>query len=238
MGIFSNLLDGLTTLVFPRLCLSCERAIGAAQEEGICLTCQATLGRTRNWELPENEMTDLMAGRLRLAHAAALYIYKTPSPVQEMIHALKYYHRPEIGRRLGLTLGRLLAEQPHFADVDAIVPIPIHDRRRATRGYNQAELIAEGMSEAMRAPALDRLLLRTDFKGSQTKKGRLERMENVSESFAVNRSFQLPETVRHLLLVDDVMTTGATLDFCGNALLEIYPGVKLSIATLAVAQRQ
>ena len=236
MGLFARLFDGFSTLIFPRLCLSCRLAIDAAQQEGICLRCQQQLGRTDNWQLPENEMTDLLAGRLRLTHAAALYVYKTPSPIQEMIHALKYYHRPEIGRRLGLTLGQLLARQPHFAQVDAVVPVPIHDRRRTERGYNQAELIAEGIGQAMDRVVLPHLLLRTDFRGSQTKRGRLERLENVRESFAVNPATILPDGVRHLLLVDDVMTTGATLDFCGNALLAAYPEVELSIATLALAR--
>lgn len=227
------LAKGLRSLLYPTLCLNCRRAINEEQAPQVCLTCASALSLTRYWELPENPVTDLMKGRLDIELGAALYFFNTGTVCQSLIHALKYYHRPEVGVQLGETLGQQLLGHQSLTDLHGIIPVPIHPQRRHTRGYNQAEKIAEGLSKSLGVPSFPKALERTSFKGSQTKKNRYERVQNVAEVFALGKG---DFTGKHLLLVDDVITTGATLDFCGNLLLTGHEGAKLSIATLAMTE--
>ena len=187
---------------------------------------------TEHWLLPENALTDRLTGRLPLAFGAALLSFNTGTACQQLIHALKYHHRPEIGIQLGQQLGEFLVDNEALVDLYGIVPVPIHPDRRHERGYNQAEEIGKGIARALNKPMFPAALRRQVFKGSQTKKTRYERVENTRESFAIGKG---QFAGKHLLLVDDVLTTGATLDFCGNLLLEHHPDVKISIATLAIA---
>jgi ComF family protein len=182
--------------------------------------------------LPENELTDRLAGRLPLTFGAALLSFNTGTVCQQLIHALKYHHRPDIGVELGQRLGTLLQEHPALQDLDGLVPVPIHPDRRHQRGYNQAEEIGRGISLALGKPMFSDALLRRSFKGSQTKKSRFERVENTRESFGIGTG---DFAGKHLLLIDDVLTTGATLDFCGNVLLEHHKDLRVGIATLAIA---
>lgn len=224
---------GLRSLLYPTLCLNCRRPVTDDQAPQLCLSCAGNLVETRYWELPENPVTDRFAGRLRLASGNALYYFADGSSCQALIHALKYYRRPEIGVQLGEVLAKRLIDHPALQDLHGIVPVPIHPSRRHTRGYNQAEKIAEGMAEVLGVPTFHDALRRTSFSGSQTKKNRYERVQNVAEVFAPGKG---DFTGKHLLLVDDVITTGATLDFCGNVLLEEHVGSRLSVASLAIAQ--
>ena len=224
---------GMHSLLYPTLCLNCRRAINDEQTPQICLSCASSLSLTRYWELPENPVTDLMRGRLDIKFGAALYFFNTGTVCQSLIHALKYYHRPEVGIQLGEVLGRQLSQHPLLSDLHGIIPVPIHPQRRHTRGYNQAEKIAEGLAHSLQVPSFPQALKRTSFKGSQTKKNRYERIENVAEVFAPGKGDFVG---KHLLLVDDVITTGATLDFCGNLLLQNHEGCKLSLATLAMTE--
>ena len=182
---------------------------------------------------PHNELTDRLTGRLPLEFAAAAYTFRDGTVCQRLIHALKYHHRPDVGRQLGVRFGALLAEAPVLSDLTGIVPVPIHERRRHERGYNQAEAIADGLGDALQVPVYSRALSRSAFAGSQTTRSKFERLENVRHSFTLGRG---DFAGGHLLLVDDVMTTGATLDFCGNILLEAHTDLRLSVATLAVAE--
>lgn len=224
---------GLGELFFPTVCLSCSAALGFSGEL-LCMSCNEDLPTTENWKQEENELTDRLLGRLPLQFAAAAYTFRDGNVCQQLIHALKYQHRPDIGRRLGANYGSVLAAAPSLRDLTGIVPVPIHHRRRQQRGYNQAEAIAEGLSVPLKVPVYSDALRRKSFAGSQTKRGKLERLENVRDSFGVGRG---NFTGGHLLLVDDVMTTGATLDFCGNILLAAHPDLRLSVATLAVTER-
>ena len=204
-----------------------------AAEPAICGTCYSGLAYVTTWNQPENDVTDRLAGRLPLVRGVALLHFNVDTVAQSLIHALKYHNRPEVGSQLGAELGRKLRQLPNMGDVRGIVPVPIHPARRAQRGYNQAEHIAEGLSATMEVPVYPDALVRTSFKGSQTKLTKLERIENVAASFQIGvGNF----AGRHLLLVDDVITTGSTLDFCGDLLVKRHPGLRLSVATLAVAQ--
>ena len=223
---------GLRSLLYPTLCLNCRRPVTDDQRPQLCVGCAIELSETRYWELPENAVTDRLRGRLDLVSGTALYHFNVGSVCQSLIHALKYYRRPEIGAQLGERLGERLKGRPLLADLAGIVPVPIHPARRETRGYNQAEMIADGLAGVLGVPVYPNALRRTSFSGSQTKKSRFERVQNVASVF---RAYRGDFAGRHLLLVDDVLTTGATLDFCGNALLEAHEGCRVSIATLAIA---
>jgi len=229
---FQLLGEGLAGLVYPRLCLNCRQHVTRDQKPQLCLPCRSDLALTEHWLLPENGLTDRLTGRLPIVFGAALLSFGTGTVCQQLIHALKYYHRPEIGVQLGEQLGALIKEHPLLLDLDGIVPVPIHPERRHTRGYNQAEEIGRGIASILARPQYSDALRRTSFKGSQTKKNRYERVDNTRESFATHRG---DFSGKHLLLVDDVITTGATLDFCGNLLLEQHPGLRISVATLAIA---
>ncbi|THH39996.1 ComF family protein [Neolewinella litorea] len=224
---------GLSHLFFPALCLGCRRAVDR-WDQLLCVACEAGLPPNDSYRYPENEVTDRLAGRLPLVFGAAAYTFREGTVCQRLIHDLKYHHRPDVGRKLGRRFGERLSQLPALDDLSGIVPVPIHRRRRHQRGYNQAEAIAEGLSGALGAPTLAKALRRRSFQGSQTKRGKLERLENVRDSFALGSG---DFSGRHLMLVDDVLTTGATLDFCGNVLLEAFPDVRLSVAVLAVAER-
>lgn len=227
-----DLADGLATLLFPRLCLNCRQSVTRGQPLQLCVPCYSDLAETGHQDLPENELTDRLAGRLPIACGAALLYFNTGTVCQQLIHALKYHQRPDIGRELGKRLGERLLEHPALRDLDGIVPVPIHADRRHQRGYNQAEEIGLGLVQVLGKPMYPDALYRRHFKGSQTKKNRFERVENTRESFMIGKG---DFAGKHLLLVDDVLTTGATIDFCGNILLDHHPGIRISVATLAIA---
>jgi ComF family protein len=180
----------------------------------------------------ENEFTERLWGRVPLQSGAALYFFQRRSPLQRALHRLKYHRQAHIGLQLGRLLGAQLKRSPLFRSVEAIVPVPLHPDKEQIRGYNQSALIASGVSEMMGIPALNGALERRRFSESQTRKRRMERFDNVEEVFALAQ----PEAVadKHILLVDDVLTTGATLEACSRALLSA-PNVRLSMATVAIA---
>lgn len=197
-----------------------------------CLKCRLALAPSDMYLSRENEFTDRFWGRLPLQTGAALYYFTRKSPIQRALHQLKYHNKPDIGIKIGREFGHRLRQSEMFRSVDLIVPVPLHPRKERIRGYNQSTMFARGMAEALEIPVSDTALVRSRFTESQTRKKRIERFENVEEVFTVKKPAALEG--RHLLLVDDVLTTGATLEICGHTLLNI-PGTKLSLATIAIA---
>lgn len=224
---------GLTSLFFPTLCPHCGHPLNAP-DALLCIACERRLSEHYSRRLAENAVTDRLAGRLPLRLGAAAYTYRTETPIQDLIHALKYHHRPDVGVKLGRRFGQKLKDHPALADADGLVPVPLHARRLHERGYNQAEMIGRGLSESLGIPVFPDALQRRQFKGSQTKRSKLERLENVRYTFQIGKG---DFTGHHLILVDDVLTTGATLDFCGQALLEAHEGLRLSLLVLAIAEK-
>ena len=227
-------------MIYPRICLNCERPLNPERLEAICLGCTAELSETGYWTMTENAMTDRLRAALAPsptpAHprAAALYFFRQGGVSQQLVHALKYYHRPEIGRTLGEELGRRMRAGGLYADLDAIVPVPIHPDRLRERGYNQAALVAEGLAAALDLPVYGDALRRMRFTSSQTRLSEQERFANVQRNFALG---SVDLAGRSVLLVDDVLTTGATLAVCSGLLLEGYTDLRLSVATLMVTER-
>ena len=232
MKVFQTLSGDLLSLFFPHLCLACCRQNAPAREL-LCLSCQLKLPCTHFHQEAENDFTQRFWGRVPISSGAALYHFIKGGRAQKLIHQLKYAGKQRVGRELGRHYGRQLSQSPHFEGVELIVPVPLQPRKRHSRGFNQSACFAAGLSESMGVPWREEVLIRNSYTVTQTKKSRLERMENVLNAFQLAR----PELVRnrHVLLVDDVLTTGATLEACGGCLLKAEK-VKLSMATIGIAQ--
>lgn len=227
----SDLARGFLHLAYPQLCVACG-ADAPGGQACFCLPCRAKLSLTEMHLQRENEFTERFWGRLQLEAGAAMYYFTRKSPIQRALHQLKYQNQPQVGVKIGREFGRLLLQSPVFQTVDGIVPVPLHPRKERLRGYNQSAMLAQGLAETMGLPVLKNALVRPLFTATQTRKKRMERFENVGEVFAIQRPAELHG--KHLLLVDDVLTTGATLEACGQLLLS-QPDTKLSMATIAIA---
>lgn len=225
-------LRSLFNLAFPRLCLACG-ADTIPDQEILCIPCAYNLPKTSQHWYPENQLTDRFWGRLDL-HAGAAYLYFSKhGRTQQLLHQLKYLGQWQVGLKLGQAHGKILKTAPLFQQIDLILPIPLHAHRLKKRGYNQSDYYAQGLAEEMETSWSPKMIKRTVATVSQTQKTRMERFANVEHAFHLPR----PKAIKgkHVLLVDDVLTTGATLEAVGLKLLEA--GVsKLSVATIAMAE--
>jgi len=226
-----SLADDFLSLFFPRICYACGNSL-FKNEETICTYCLFRLPKTNFHLENDNPVSRLFWGRVRIEAAAAFCYYRKDGKVQNLIHQFKYKGRKEIGPFIGNLYGDHLKNTRSFKDIDLIIPVPLHPRKIRKRGYNQSELFGHGLSEAM-AVKLDRKsLYRNHASATQTKKSRYKRWENVESIFSVQKDNQLGGA--HILLVDDVVTTGSTLEACAQALLQIE-GVRVSVVTMAYA---
>lgn len=218
-------------MFYPRLCVGCGNAL-RQNEELLCTHCLLHLPETHYHQQQEHPLRNIFAGRVPVREVASLMFYNKGSIVQQILHHLKYKGKKEVGRYLGRYYGQQLRQEARFRSVDYILPIPLHPRKQRKRGYNQSEWIAKGLSEGLGKPYLTDVLVRTHFTDTQTKKSRFNRWENVKEVFAV----QNPEKIRykHVLVCDDVLTTGATMEAAIQHLIEVE-GVTVSVVTLATA---
>lgn len=223
--------DDFISLFYPRLCLSCGDNM-ISKQEIICLSCQYYLPKTDYHLEDENPFTERFWGRIPLHAGAALFHFSKGGRSQQLIHQLKYKGQWQVGVKLGQFYGKVLSDASRFKNIDLIIPVPLHRRRLRERGYNQSDMFAKGLSETMKRPWSSTILLRKDHTTTQTKKSRLERFENVMNAFELKNEKQLEG--KHILLVDDVLTTGATLEACAQKLLGAHPG-KISLATIALA---
>lgn len=226
MRIFSHLLD----IFFPRVCPGCSSLLTDG-EKVICTECLYLLPRTNYWKEIDNPVARIFWGRIFLENASSFLHFNKGSRLQRIIHHLKYKNQHEIGIELGRMYGFELKETPYL-DIDLIVPVPLHPKKLKSRGYNQSELISKGLSEILDKPVITDSVSRIVEKESQTHKSRYERWENVQSIFAVTKPEMLEN--KHILLVDDVLTTGATIEACASAILEIS-GTRVSVATIAYA---
>lgn len=229
MLLLSRIREGFLHLLFPRLCEGCCASL-LFEERVLCLSCLDQLPLTAYHHLPSNETVLRFAGRFPFVSATSYAYFTKEGLLQHLLHRLKYKGRKENGRRLGELLGYELQIVPWAQTVDVIVPVPLHPKKQAARGYNQSDLIAEGMSEVLGIPFLADGLKRVRHTESQTNKTRQERADNVQDAF---RAKSAAVQGRHVLLVDDVLTTGATLEACSLALLD--QNCKVSIATIGIA---
>ena len=228
---FTRWLDDLLGLFYPNLCYACDRNLPPGQSDPVCLTCQYKLPQTDHHLHLENAFTERLWGRLELHTAAAFFQFVKDGRAQRLLYHLKYNGKREVGLYMGKWYGSVLAEAQPFQGIEAIVPVPLHPRKEKIRGYNQAELFARGLSESMQCPVVH-ALKRVVFTQTQTRMTRAERQINVSQAFEPAPAVDL--SGKHCLLVDDVVTTGATLEACGSQLLQ-HSNLKLSMAAIAIA---
>jgi ComF family protein len=224
--------DSFLHLLFPHVCTGCGNDI-LNEETVLCMRCIDAMPET-NFELHANNPVEkTFWGRLPLAGATAQYYFTKESLMQHLLHQLKYKANKELGLQLGRMMGEQVKKSNRF-HVDALIPLPLFPVKEKRRGYNQATVLCEGMAESMGIPVLDKAIIRPQHTETQTKKGRIERWKNMEGKFILSN----PDAIRnkHLLLVDDVVTTGATFEACGAELLKAE-NVKLSLASLCVASR-
>ncbi len=227
-----RLWNDFISLLFPRLCLACEEPLPKT-ERCLCLECQVTLPETNFHDKLPNRFTLRFDGRVQLQAAASLFFFTRKSRTQHLIHQIKYHDKREAAIELGRVLGEKLIKSTAFQGIDCIIPVPMHPTKQRWRGYNQAEMFANGLADAMKIDVDTTTLRKVKMTVSQTKMSRSERLENTKEVFEVFNSTVLRG--KNVLIVDDVMTSGATLESCAVAITEKTPDVKISFATIAYA---
>jgi len=229
-SIVSEILEGFAGLFWPNVCACCSTGLTHG-EEYICSHCRYELPLTNFHKEQDNPVAQVFWGRAAVEHATAGYFFRKGNKVQKLVHQIKYKGQKEMGTVLGREMGKLLRNSS-FNEVDLIAPVPLHPQKLRKRGYNQSEWIAHGVAEMMEKQMDVQTLERRIFTTTQTRKKRYDRWENVDSGFGLTT----PENFsgRHILLIDDVITTGATLEACIHAVLSA-PGAKASVATLAFA---
>lgn len=225
-------LKQLLHLFYPKNCIHCQSSI-IATPLLLCLDCYLKLSYS-NQQLAKSK-SNLFLERIgyhpQIRSGAAMFLFSKHTPIQSIIHQLKYEGKQEIGRILGRQFGQIISTDNSWNEIEQIIPVPLDEEKLKKRGYNQSEVFAEGLSEQMNIPISRNILYRSKAKASQTQKSRLERFSNVEAVFKIKNADLA--TDKHLLLVDDVLTTGATMEACAQALLTI-PGIKLSLITIAI----
>jgi len=216
---------------FPTLCVTCGSRL-VTQEKFLCIDCWLDLPVTNFHLHDKNKVEQLFWGRVKIENATAFFTYNKGSNYQHLIHFIKYKGLKELGFETGRRFGTALSESPEYKSIDFVVPVPLHPKKQKSRGYNQSEWIAGGISEALEKPVSVNNLRRNLHTSTQTRKNRYERWENVESIFEVITPNEFKG--KHILLIDDVVTTGSTIESCASQLLRIE-NVKVSIATLAFA---
>ena len=223
MKWISDLID----LIFPRHCAVCGEVL-SRQERDICLNCLCTLPRIEPQH--KQEIEQAFWGKVEIERATSFIYYRKGSPYNALMHRLKYNNAPEVGTRLAEMAAKELLESGFFDGITRIIPLPLSKKKQRKRGYNQSEYIARGLSNITGIPVDTKLMRRDIANETQTHKNRDERWENVKDIFSVITPHLFED--EHILLVDDILTTGATLCSCANA-LQGKCNCKISIFTLA-----
>ncbi|MDR1171081.1 MAG: ComF family protein [Bacteroidales bacterium] len=226
----SDILEGFAGLFWPNVCACCSTGLTRG-EEYICSHCMYELPVTNFHKDRDNPIAQVFWGRAPIEYATAGYFFRKGNRIQKLVHQVKYKGQKEMGAVLGREMGKSLRGSS-FSEVDLIAPVPLHPQKFRKRGYNQSEWIAKGLAEALDKPVNTQALVRRFFTATQTRKKRFARWENVDSGFGLIN----PGTFagQHILLIDDVITTGATLEACIHAVLSA-PGSKVSVAALALA---
>jgi len=231
MNYLYDLWDDFISLLFPRKCYACGSHL-VRNESLICTECYVVIPRTNYHTLTDNPVAQLFWGRCMIEKAAAFSYYNKGSRIRKLIHNLKYKGIRELGYELGRIYGLSLDSSGFMDDIDLIIPVPLHPEKKQIRGYNQSEIISFGIADAVHLPVDVNSLVRTIVSATQTKRSRYERWTNVEGIFEVIDP--QPIMRKHVLLVDDVITTGSTIESCVNELLKTE-GVKVSVVALAFA---
>jgi ComF family protein len=223
------MLTDFISLIYPNQCYGCGNVL-SKQETGVCLSCLSDLPRTNFENDFENPVAKLFWGRVQLVYGLSAFQFNKKGLIQKLMHQLKYNKATVVGEILGKELGEVLHRANYPDRFDAVVSVPLHAKKLRQRGYNQSDVIAQAVSKVIEKPIVFEAIERKIHTTSQTKKGRYARWENVEEIFVATQPQLLAG--KHILVVDDVVTTGATLESCCNILLQV-PDTRVSIATVA-----
>ncbi len=221
--------EPLISLLYPEVCPACGELL-QSDESTICLSCQFLLPRTGYEKVSDNPVARMFWGRTHLHAASACFFFAKKGRVQHLIHELKYKGNQDAGLFLGKEMAKEIEQSPLFQSIDLIVPVPLHPKKIRIRGYNQSEVLARGMLNHLPAIVSTQHLIRTTATETQTKKSREARWKNVKDIFALNQPDELAG--KHVLLVDDVITTGSTIEACANVLMQV-PNIRISVAAAA-----
>lgn len=230
---YASLISRLTELLLPRTCHVCGSRLSVSEVD-ICGSCLVAMPLTDTWLTPnDNVMRNIYAGLLPIQKAAAIYQYHREGPSASLIAAIKYFGYSSVGERMGHIMSQHLTDLGFFDDIDIAIPVPLTRSRKQKRGYNQSEWIARGLCAEAHVPVITNAVKRTHFEGSQTQLTRHERIENVQGVFSCTR----PELLRgkHILIVDDVVTTGSSTIELAKAILHDVPDATFSVASLCLA---
>ena len=224
-------LSSFLSLIYPQVCCVCGNQL-VQTERSICEQCVHDLPKTNLQKVPGNQVEKLFWGKVHIEFATAFFYFQKGSVAQKILHQLKYKGNKDIGIDLGLHFGSVLSSVSSISTIDYIVPVPLHPNKFRKRGYNQSKMIAIGLSQVLNIPIETKSLIRCIENTTQTKKGVIERWTNTSDVFAVQNKEAFAD--KHILLVDDVLTTGSTVEACAKAILQT-PKAKLSFVSLALA---
>jgi len=225
------ILNDIISLFYPSYCYVCGKPLTKI-EKLFCTDCLFNLPLTNNHLYKENETTSLFYGRANINYASSLFYYNKGSNYKVLLHNLKYKDKKEIGFELGKFLGLTIKESPYIKNIDYVVPVPLHKKKIQQRGYNQSSYIAKGIAEIIKTKINEKTLIRTIYTKTQTKKTKIERWKNVKEVFDINNNLF---NNKHILLVDDVITTGATIEACVNIINKKSENTKITVTSLAIA---
>lgn len=225
------MIDLIINLFFPKICAGCH-AILTTGELTICTMCRHQISLTQHHLDPNNEAVKKFYGKIDIEHASAFLYFSKKGIVQELIHHLKYKHQQEIGTLLGNWYVEDLKQIHLTIPFDTVIPVPLHKKKLNNRGYNQVATFGKALAEGLEISYTDTILYRKKYSKTQSKKNLLGRSENIENIFDVFDTANHQD--QHFLLVDDVLTTGATLEACARALLKI-PGSRISIVCMAIA---
>lgn len=227
-----NPIKDLLHLVYPSICLVCDNEL-VRSEKHICSVCDDDLIKTSFHLFDEPTDTDkLFWGRIQFKRTYSHLYFKKNSPAQNILFNLKYKNNNLIGKYFGREMGKRLKNMSEFRTADAIIPVPLHYKKEFIRGYNQSKALADGIAEELEIEVNTRLVKRNSHSTSQTNKSRFQRWDNVHSIFSTKPSLK---RYKHVILVDDVVTTGSTIEALANSILKENPDIEISLATLAIA---
>lgn len=227
--LFKKGFKGFVRLFYPRVCAGCGENL-LVGEDLICLNCHQNLVSTNYGRVKTNPFYKNMSARIPIKEASAMYYFTKGGIIQNILHEIKYKRNSRLAIYMGRMFGKKMLEDNSFQNIDLIIPVPLHSKKERKRGFNQCSLIIQGITEITQQTNAYNVLERVNYTSTQTHKTRTERWENVKDSFRVKNIESIKG--KHILLLDDVMTTGATLEACARTLIEAEENVSVSLATL------